>query len=97
MLDIVDALFEDHQTFFQEWKRYEADVVAALELVSITMYASTEEFPWNNGFGSIRTWKEFSKSASRLSMTVLANPVVIQNQEKWIQSISSIEVSWKLS
>jgi len=97
MLDVVDALFEDQSTFFQEWRRYEADVVAALELVSITVYASTEDFPWNTGFGNIRSWKAFSESAARLSITVLANPVVIQNQKKWIQSISSIEVSWKLS
>jgi hypothetical protein len=94
MLDIVNALFEDQQTFFQEWKHYEADVVAALELVRITMYASTEEFPWNTGFGNIRNWNEFSKSAVLLSMTVLANPDVIHhNQKKWIQSISTIEVS----
>ena len=93
MLDVVDSLFEDQPTFFQAWKLYKADVVAALELISITMYASTEEFPWNTGFGNIHNWEEFSKSAVRLSMTVLAKPAVIQNQKKWIQSISSIEVS----
>ncbi len=95
MVTVVNALFENQQTFFREWKQYEPEVIAALELVSITMYASTKEFPWNDDFRNIRSWKLFSKLAARVSIAVLAEPAVINNQKKWIQSMSSIEVNLK--
>jgi len=93
MRDVVEALFDDQETFFEDWGRLEPEVMAALELVSVTSFAVSGEFPWSTGVGRIRTWKVFTESAARLSLTVLAEPAALQNQKKWIQSISSIEVS----
>ena len=93
MLNLIDVFFGDQETFFGSWKCFEADVVAALELVSIAAFALSERFPWNI-FVNIRSWKKFSKVAAVLSVTALADPAVIENRNKWMQSISSIEVSY---
>ena len=60
MRDIVNALFEDPEYFFEDWESHEADVISALELLSITSYATDEgtSVPWNTAITTqIRNWK----------------------------------------
>lgn len=92
MLNLIDTFFGDQETYFESWKCFEADVVAALELVSIATFALQKVFPWNAGFVNIRSWMKFSKEAALLSLTTLSDPAVIQNRNRWMRSLSSIEV-----
>ena len=49
MMDyFVDNLFENHVAFFNEWKDFTPDVIAALELVSIASKADNSGL-WNTG------------------------------------------------
>lgn len=93
MRDVVDDLFNDQENFFEDWNLNEAQVMAALEIVKIT-FAATGEYPWNTGTGRIRSWEVFAESAARSSLITLAEPNSRLNQNNWIQSISSIEVSF---
>ena len=95
MTGIVDSLFEDPETFFKEWEENEAQVIAALELLGIASFALGDQVSWNNWTARIRNWKSFNESAARLSLDCLSTPDVlhVDNRDKFLQSISSIEVS----
>ena len=99
MATLVDTLFEDPSKFFLQWDEYEANVIAALQLVSIASYATADlsgvhaDF-WRNTTRKMRNWKMFVELAARISLTSLASPAVFQHsRERFMRSISSIEVS----
>ena len=95
---IVDNLFEDPVAFFSEWDDSKVEVIVALELASIASFAKTAGSSlWNDYVGCrIRSWKSFIDTAARLSIEALASPDVLKCREKFIQSISSIEVSFHI-
>ena len=93
---LVDNLFEEPGMFFLEWENTEADVIAALELVSIALFARADADDsdlWNNCTARIRNWKFFVETAARLSIEALSLPDVLKNRKRFMQSVSSIEVS----
>ena len=91
---IVDELFEDSTAFFLDWERVQAEVVAALELVSIASFAKAdmENDFWSDAPSRMRNWKFFAEAAARLSLATLASSHVLNCQEIFMQSVSSIEV-----
>ena len=92
-MDIVNTLFDDPVYFFEDWESQEADVIAALELLNISSYATDESSPWTSAIITpIRNWKVFSVSAARLSLGQLCSPAVLKLKKKLIQSVTSIEV-----
>ncbi len=98
MTTLVNNLFQDSSNFFLEWDRYEADVIAALEIVSIASYATADVSGvranlWKRITRRMRNWQIFTESAAYISLTALASPTVLkQSRERFIQSVSSIEV-----
>lgn len=97
MSNLVDSLFEESSMFFLDWEHWETEVISALELVSIASFAKTKVVDngdnlWNNITSRVRNWKVFTFSAARLSLTVLSSPEVLASHEKFMQSVSSIEV-----
>ena len=93
MMDIVNTLFDDPVYFFEDWESQEADVIAALELLNISSYATDESSPWTSAIITpIRNWKKFSVSSARLSLGQLSSPTFLKLQKKLIQSVTSIEV-----
>ena len=99
MATLVDTLFEDPSKFFIQWDEYEANVIAALQMVSIASYATADVNGvhadlWRNTTRRMRNWKMFVELAARISLTSLASPAVFQHcRERFMRSISSIEVS----
>ena len=92
---IVDSLFEEPNDFFTDWEQREADVIAAFELVSIASFlqvVASDGDIWSSATGRIRNWKFFTEAAARLSLAVLASPDTQSSNEKFMQSVSSIEV-----
>lgn len=83
MESIIDPLFDDPQSFFQEWGKYETDVVAALEVVNIVSFAAVEEIQWNTG--KIRNWQAFVELAACLALAELANPAILHNPQKFAE------------
>ena len=92
---MIDSLFDDAESFLENWDKNEGDVIAALELVSVTAYASKKDISWSKWVGGVRNWKAFAKAAARMALETLSTPEVLhkQNRNKFLQSISSIEVS----
>jgi hypothetical protein len=95
MSNIVDNLFEEPKDFFLEWEQREADVIAALELVSIASFAKAainDADIWSGSTGRMRNWKFFAEAAARLSLASLASLDTLSSSKKFMQSVSSIEV-----
>lgn len=98
---LADSLFEEPSEFILEWKDSEADVIAALELLSIASFAKvassidSDDSPLWNSYtcGTIGRWKLFVETATRLSLEALAKPDVLKTHKRFMPSISSIEVS----
>jgi len=93
MADLVEELFDNQESFFEDWNGHEAEVVAALELGSIAMFNVRDISPWDTCDDQLSSWKLFSNETARSSIEMLSNPMVFQEKSKWVQSISSIEVS----
>jgi hypothetical protein len=94
---LVDNLFEEAAMFFLDWEHWQGEVIAALELVSIASFAKAEmdgDF-WNEATGRIRNWKFFTETAARLSLATLASTDVIRSRQRFMQSVSSIEVRFE--
>jgi hypothetical protein len=95
MSTIIDGLFEDTNEFFLDWQQWQAEVIAALELVSIASFARAEldsgDF-WSASPVRMRDWELFTEAAARLSLAALASPDVIRTHERFMQAIASIEV-----
>jgi hypothetical protein len=95
MSTIIDSLFEETNEFFLDWQKWQNEVIAALELVSIASFARADldngDF-WCDSPVRMRDWKLFTEAAARLSMAGLASPDVIRTHERFMQAISSIEV-----
>ena len=93
---IVDSLFDEPKDFFVKWKKHEADVIVALELVNIASFAKTAindaGYIWRNATGRMRNWKFFTETAAHLSLTTLASLETLDSKEKFMLSVSSIEV-----
>ncbi len=97
---LVDNLFEDPGMFFLEWEHSEAEVIAALELVSIASFAKADMEDsdlWDSCTTRIRNWKLFVETAARLSLEALAAPDVLKAHKRFMPSISSIEVNISVS
>lgn len=95
MKDILNSLFEDPESFFEDWESHEGRVIAALELLSIASFARSKAILWPISTATqIRNWKVFTESAARLSLNALSTPAVLQSQKKLLQSITSIEVNY---
>jgi hypothetical protein len=95
MKDILNSLFEDPESFFEDWESHEGGVIAALELLSIASFATSKAILWPISTATqIRNWKVFIESAARLSLNALSTPAVLQSQKKLLQSITSIEVNY---
>lgn len=95
---LIDSIFDEPIPFFQCWDQNKADVMSALELISIASFAKTEgdqvDFElWNVVSVRIRNWKSFIESAAVLLLTTLSSRDVLDSREKFTQSISSIEVN----
>ncbi|KAI9554203.1 hypothetical protein GHT06_019475 [Daphnia sinensis] len=91
---LVDNLFEEPAMFFLDWEHWEAEVIAALELASIASFATADTIDfWNKATGRMRNWKFFTETAARLSLEILASPDVMNSHKRFMQSISSIELS----
>ena len=103
---LVDNLFEEAGMFFLDWEHWQAqrmalenqawqaEVIAALELVSIASFAKADadhDF-WSDAPGRLRNWKFFTEAAARLSLATLASSDVLNSHERFMQSVSSIEV-----
>ena len=95
MSSIMNRLFEDPEYYFDEWERSEADVIAALELVSIATFTLVEDadqgIPWD--VGKMRNWSIFAQSATHLALTELGQPGSLKNVDKFSQAVTSIEAS----
>ena len=89
---IIDELFSRPGKFFEEWVANEAEVIAALEIVSIAAFA-VSDFKWADE--KMRNWDELKQSAVDLAITALSNPKVPKTVG-FIQAIASIEVSQPL-
>uniref|UniRef100_A0A0P4YE06 AAA+ ATPase domain-containing protein n=2 Tax=Daphnia magna TaxID=35525 RepID=A0A0P4YE06_9CRUS len=95
---LVDHLFEEPAMFFLDWEHCEADVIAALELASIASFATADKIDfWSETTGRMRNWKFFTETAARLSLETLASADVMKSHKKFLQSISSIELSSTLT
>ena len=103
MNDIVDTLFEDPATFSRDWKENEVDVIAAVELINIALFASKHARNISNpeiGRGNLwsdipcklRNWNTFTESVARVSLKALASSPILDSRDIFLQSISSIEV-----
>ena len=92
MTSLVDTLFQDPTKFFNNWDNYEADVIAAVEMVSIASYATTDSIGvdadlWSSTSHRLSNWKTFIDSAVRISLTTLASPAVHQkSRDKFHES-----------
>ena len=93
---LVDNLFEESAMFFLDWEHWQGEVIAALELISIASFAKTdiEKDFWSDAPTRMRNWKFFTDTAARLSLATLASSDVINSHERFMQSISSIEVCY---
>lgn len=95
---LVDSIFEETSMFVLEWEDSQAEVIAALELVSIASFAKldadieNEKNLWDDLSGRMRNWKIFTESLARLAIEMLTSPTVLNKPQKLIQSVSSIEV-----
>lgn len=96
MVYLVDNLFDEPAMFFLDWEHWEGNVTAALEVVSIASFAkpdtSDDDGFWSTATGRIRNWKSFIEMAARSSLTALASPGILKSHQRFIQSVSSIEV-----
>ncbi|XP_057375006.1 uncharacterized protein LOC130695963 [Daphnia carinata] len=91
---LIDSLFEEQAMFFLDWEHCEAEVIAALELVSIACFATADTIDfWSEATSRIRNWKFFTETAARLSLETLASADVMKSHKRFMQSISSIELS----
>ena len=84
MATLVDTLFEDPSKFFLQWNEYEANVIAALQLVSITSYVTADVNGVHadlskNTTRRMRNWKMFVELAAHISLSSLASPAVFQH------------------
>ena len=84
MATLVDTLFEDPSKFFLQWNEYEANVIAALQLVSITSYATADVNDvhadlWKNTTRRMRNWKMFVELAVHISLSSLTSSAVFQH------------------
>ena len=95
MASIVSTLFQDPESFFQDWTENELRVIESLEMMNIVSFAVGQHMNWNTV--KIRSWKTFSRVAVRLALHALANPALLQDPDRFLQSVTSIEVSVPLS
>lgn len=90
MNNLVNNLFTDPSGFSQEWQQQESNVIAALELVSIPLFAGKNKTLWNGIPNQITNWKFFNESTARISLETLGSQNVPKS--RLTQSICSIEV-----
>lgn len=94
MGNVVDDLFESPGKFLSEWKDCQADVIAALELLSIASFAKADDSNlWSYSNATLGNWQIFIETAARLSLKVLSAPHMLKSQQILVSSIASIEVS----
>jgi hypothetical protein len=92
---IVYNMSEDPKNFFIEWEQREANVVTALELVSIASFAEADVIHgdiWGSGTGRMRNWTFLTKTGTRSSLASLASSDSFNSQGKSMQAVSSNEV-----
>ena len=94
---LMKKLFEDPAVFFAEWGLYEANVIAALELLGVAAFAKGEEIDWDDASsGQIRNWKMLTEYAARQCLKQLSSTQVVEDRPKFIQAISSVEINQAL-
>jgi len=104
MKPIMNDLFEDPDYFIEQWQQHEARVIAALELMTIAAFTKDEDEVFSGTStgsgnsdlwetGKIRSWKVFSQSAARVVLTHLSRPTTFNQNQKFFQAVTSIEVS----
>jgi len=95
--DLVENLFKDPKSFFEDWKLFEGDIVATLELGIIVMSSGSKRSPWDMCGDQLVDWESFSyETAARFAVEILTEQVVGQKDNGWLQSISFIEVSFNI-
>ena len=104
MRSIMNDMFDDPDYYLEQWKQHEARVIAALELLAIAAFTKDAEEVFSGTSagsgdgdlwetGKIRNWNVFSQSAARVVLSHLSRPTTFNQNQKFFQAITSIEVN----